>query len=286
MTTTATANVYQRLRDVRLELSGFAKNGTAPEGAGSYAYIRYDDVAGQVGSLMAQHGLVVVPRLGAPETEEVGTSHSGNAIFRTRVQLHLRVVNVDDPNDYTEAEWYGESNDTGDKGVQKAASSATKFCMMKLLQLAGAEDTEADPPREAAGTQKKAAPSYPTAPLCKECERMGLRAKNGTPAKVYPPKDARYAATCNGVDAQGKYQNHKPGAAPAATPVPSPAREYMEGDACPFPHDPANYPAKFKVASGGPHKGLLQCTGKVNGQWADHLAPPPTFNNPDPIPFE
>lgn len=56
-------------------------------------------------------------------------------------------------------------------------------------------------------------------------------------------------------------------------------RPLQEGDPCPICLEIRDTTAetvsvgKLKVAKGGPHKGELQCTGKVGGAWANHPAP-------------
>jgi len=279
-TLSAALNVHQRLRAVRMELSAIEKKGTSHDH--TYAYIRYDDVAAQIGDLMTKHGLVTIPKLSDVTTVESGTSHAGNTIFSTKVKLILRVVNVDKPEDFVEAEWWGEANDNGDKGIQKAATSATKFCQMKLLQIGGAEDTEADPVAGAAA--RPAAPS--AAPECAICSLQGFTTSQGKTPRMYPGK---FGVQCNGMS-DGKYMNHKGEVKAEITRVPTQEavtdREYLEGDACPFEHT-SNWVAKFKLAKGGPHKGLLQCNGKDGEDWASHLAPPrrDTSLAEDDIPF-
>jgi len=304
-------NVYQRLRDVRLALESLPKAGVSPDGG--YSYVRWDDVAGRVGKLFAENGLQTIPELGPPEFKEVGLDAHGKLVFSTKVSLKLDVINVDNPEDRATAIWHGEAQDTGDKGIQQAGTSATKYCLMKLLQLSGDSDTEANQTPQVTtrmtpeGTVQTS--PLPQAPLCEECLRLGFTSKQGKQPRMYVGKiHPEWGPCCNGIDSQGNYLNHKE--KPKVPKVPfepavvhssekfDPEREYTVGDVCPFDHDESLHPAKFILAKGGPHRGKLQCNGKLHGQWADHIAPAPAPGekryvaaladgdiDPDEIPF-
>lgn len=308
-TANATRNVYQRLRDARARLTNIAKHGEAPREMGGYSYVRWDDVADQIGGALASEGLVVVPKLGEPQVAEVGKTQAGKAVFNTKVHLLLDVVNVDAPEDRVSAEWWGEAQDSGDKGIQKAATSATKFALMKLLQLAGAEDTEADItpaverpnlpgtsvptsiPAVMAGlaTQLGSAiatttPSSESEGFCVQCGAAGWLSQQGKVPRYF---EGRFGPQCNGRKPDGGYANHKPIPAPKPAGPSGADGEYAEGDLCPSVHDESRYPAQFVIAKGGRFKGLLQCNGKLHGEYANHLAPVPGGGEFDdaPIPF-
>lgn len=64
---------------------------------------------------------------------------------------------------------------------------------------------------------------------------------------------------------------------PRPQPAPRPAvtahdGPYQEGDPCPYCAELGGS-GRFKIAAGGRHKGMLECTGKIDGDWMNHLAP-------------
>jgi len=157
-------NIYQRLTNVKKALAGgIEKGGTGPQSSGNYKYVKWDDVSAKIGPLFAAHGIVPLPSITGHSIAEIGSTQKGSPIYRSIVNLTYRLVNADDKEDDITLTWVGESNDYGDKGVQQAASSGTKYLLMKLFLLAGAEDTEAlETPVRA--PQPKSAPAAQSTP--------------------------------------------------------------------------------------------------------------------------
>lgn len=162
----AAMNLYQRIAKVREELGGrMAEGGTAPQSMGSYKFIQYDDVADKVGAAFGKYGVACIPNMTSAECVEVaktreyvrdGETRGGNPIYRAMVVMRLTFVNVDNPDEHLEVDWWGQGDDSGDKSIQKAATSAFKYALLKLLQLTGGDDTEASTPGEAATSTQAA----------------------------------------------------------------------------------------------------------------------------------
>lgn len=134
-------NLYQRLRDVRLALGGtIEKGGTAPAAMGGYKFVSWDDTADRIGTLLAEHGVMVIPEIPETDVELVGTSSSGKPIYRSTASMSFEIVNVDNPDDRIVKRWKGQGDDGGDKGMQKACPSAEKYFLLKLFMLGGHTD--------------------------------------------------------------------------------------------------------------------------------------------------
>jgi ERF superfamily len=156
-------NLYQRINAVRRSLGGtIAKNGQAPQVMGGFTFVTWDDVGARVGTLLAEHGIVTLPSITACEVVQAGTTANGKPIYRATVTLVYEFVNADEPSERTIMTWMGSGDDSGDKAIQKAATSGSKYLFLKLFMLGGADDAErngedakADHPRSVTTTAKQ-----------------------------------------------------------------------------------------------------------------------------------
>ncbi len=136
-------NLYQRINAVRLALGGtIAKGGQAPQVMGGFTFVAWDDVAAKVGTLMAENGIVMLPSMPACDAVQAGTTSNGKPIYRATVTLVYELVNADEPSERTTMTWVGSGDDSGDKAIQKAATSGSKYLLLKLFMLGGADDAE------------------------------------------------------------------------------------------------------------------------------------------------
>lgn len=107
-----------------------------------YAFVREVDVMARVRGVMADNGVIVVPRVARVEFRSVPTK-SGQASL-TDVHMVFAVMSTD-TDEVFECPWYGCGADTTDKGGNKAITSAEKYFLLKLLKI----PTEADPDKDA-----------------------------------------------------------------------------------------------------------------------------------------
>jgi hypothetical protein len=136
-------NLYQRINAVRLTLGGtIAKGGQAPQVMGGFTFVAWDHVAAKVGTLMAENGIVMLPSMPACDVVQAGTTANGKPIYRATVTLVYEFVNADEPSERTTVTWVGSGDDSGDKAIQKAATSGSKYLLLKLFMLGGADDAE------------------------------------------------------------------------------------------------------------------------------------------------
>jgi hypothetical protein len=178
-------NLYQRINAVRRALGGtISKNGQAPQVMGGFSFVTWDDVGARVGTLLAENGIVTLPSMTACEVVQAGTTTTGKPIYRATVTLVYEFVNADEPSERTTMTWVGSGDDSGDKAIQKAATSGSKYLLLKLFMLGGADDTErngedarVDHPAVAAtttqrptkGSKPKVVAKTPTGRGCPDC---------------------------------------------------------------------------------------------------------------------
>jgi len=222
------------------------KSGTAPAVMGGFKFIEWDVVAGKIGTLFAEYGIVLLPSVTDCEVVHVGDTSTGKPIYRATVKLQVELHNADDTQDSYAITWVGTGDDNGDKAVQKAVTSATKYSLLKLFLLGGADDSD----RSGA-------------------EVAVTRARNGQ----VPPS----AAAANLGNAQ------RPSSQSAALDLGE--RGFQVGDPCPTCAE-LGINSTFVIAKGGPLKGMLQCAGKLHdGTYANHPVPETGFYDDTEVPF-
>lgn len=143
MATNAVPAVYTAIAAVQGELAkvGIAKNRRNNQGSG-YNFRGIDDVYAALAPLLAQHGLVVIPRMTERSVVE-RTTKSGGAIFYTTVKADFDFVAVADGSTHT-ACTYGEAMDTSDKSTNKAMSAAYKYAAFLTFAIPTEGDNDAD----------------------------------------------------------------------------------------------------------------------------------------------
>ncbi len=179
-------NLWQRLRDAQAEARGLPRRGTAPSNIGGYSYVLDADVQDSARELLTKHGLALVPVELTTTRQEAGSASSGRAVRNTHAVLRLELVNVDNPMQRQPITWAGEADDTGDRGAGKAATSAHKQALLKLLLLAGSPGTDPDADSPGDGTSRGRA----SAP------RTSTRTPEPVPPGAVPTSDTDPRAEC------------------------------------------------------------------------------------------
>jgi hypothetical protein len=127
-------NLRQKLALVRRRLSYVQKRGYNE--AQQYRYVTAADIAGAVGDILAEIGVIVIPRLDAIEHES-----AAGAGQLTRVIMSYGFMDADSAEEIT-VKIAGEGLDHGDKGPYKAMTGALKYALMQSLLLATGDDPE------------------------------------------------------------------------------------------------------------------------------------------------
>lgn len=125
-------NIYQRILGVMGDLSYIQKGDKTVNG--QYRFASHDQVTAALHPMLVKHGLLAIPSIMALEQE-------GN---RTKAQISMNFINVDNPTETVSVVHYGYGVDSGDKGPGKAVSYATKYAYLKTFCLETGEDPDQD----------------------------------------------------------------------------------------------------------------------------------------------
>lgn len=109
-----------------------------------YDFIEYAAVSGKIRELLDKHGVAIIPTVTDYERDDVKSRNGGTGYHYT-LKMHFTVINADDQEDKIEADWMGESTDWGDKGINKAETSGTKYFLMRLFNISEKGDADNDP---------------------------------------------------------------------------------------------------------------------------------------------
>src|SRR5208282_3554862 len=136
--TFAPLNLRQKLALVRRRLAYVQKRGRNERH--NYSYVTAADIAGAVGDILAELGVVVVPRLESISHEPARTGRT-DCEHLTHVVMSYSFVDVDTAEEIT-VKVAGEGVDAGDKAPYKAMTGALKYALLQSFLLATGDDPE------------------------------------------------------------------------------------------------------------------------------------------------
>jgi hypothetical protein len=134
----AQLNLRQKLALVRRRLGYIQKRGHNE--LHNYSYVTAADLAGAVGDVLAELGVLVVPRLESI-SHEPARSGRPDGKHLTHVVMNYSFVDVDTAEDIT-VKVAGEGVDAGDKAPYKAMTGALKYALLQSFLLATGDDPE------------------------------------------------------------------------------------------------------------------------------------------------
>ena len=130
-------NLRQKLAEVRRRIGYIQKRGHNERF--NYSYVTAADIAGSVGDILAELGVVVIPRLEDISYESaVGR---GEATRMARVVMAYTFADVDSGEEII-AKVAGQGLDPGDKAPYKAMTGALKYALLQSFLLATGDDPE------------------------------------------------------------------------------------------------------------------------------------------------
>jgi hypothetical protein len=101
--------------------------------------------------LLAENGVMIFPKMLEVEQKESGSKSSkGNSEILTTIKWNMLVT---DGADTMECPWQSNALDYGDKGINKAATTAMKYFIRTLFMISTSEDI--DPDHDTSGQQNK-----------------------------------------------------------------------------------------------------------------------------------
>lgn len=108
-----------------------------------YNYIEYGVVAGRIRELFDEYKLIIVPQVLDYKTDEIKSKYDTTG-YHYVIVMKFTIINGEDNADRIESTWLGESADYGDKGINKAETSGTKYFLMRLFNVSEKGEEEAD----------------------------------------------------------------------------------------------------------------------------------------------
>jgi ERF superfamily len=134
----AQLSLRQKLAVVRRRISYVQKRGRNERK--NYNYVTAADIAGAVGDILAELGVIVAPRLESISHEPSHMGRSG-AEHVARVVMAYTFMDVDTAEEIT-VKVAGEGLDAGDKAPYKAMTGALKYALLQSFLLATGDDPE------------------------------------------------------------------------------------------------------------------------------------------------
>jgi hypothetical protein len=134
-------NLRQKLAEVRRRIGYVQKRGHNERF--NYSYVTAADIAGSVGDLLAQLGVVVIPRL--EDISYESAAGRSEAARMARVIMAYTFADVDSGEEII-AKVAGQGLDAGDKAPYKAMTGALKYALLQSFLLATGDDPEDERP--------------------------------------------------------------------------------------------------------------------------------------------
>jgi ERF superfamily len=132
-------NLRQKLAEVRRRIGYIQKRGHNERS--NYSYVTAADIAGSVGDILAELGVVVIPRL--EDISYESATGRGEATRMARVVMAYTFADVDSGEEVV-AKVAGQGLDPGDKAPYKAMTGALKYALLQSFLLATGDDPEDD----------------------------------------------------------------------------------------------------------------------------------------------
>ena len=131
----AQLNLCEKFAEVRRRLGYVQKRGHNERH--NYSYVTAADLAGSVGDILAELGVVVIPQLQSISTETPRSSSDRIA----RVVMNYRFVDARSGEELS-VRVAGEGADAGDKAPYKAMTGALKYALLQSFLLSTGDDPE------------------------------------------------------------------------------------------------------------------------------------------------
>lgn len=143
--------IFEALVRIQSELGKIEKDGRGPSSQGAYPFMRVDTIVARLGPLLSQHGVVVIgnqteaeqqtyrfPKVNMDQQPVFDGKPDAFQII-TRLRYEFTFIASEDGSSVTAAA-YGESADTGDKGLRRAATAAYKEVLLRVFTITSGED--------------------------------------------------------------------------------------------------------------------------------------------------
>ena len=140
--TKTTPDVYRCIAAVAGDLAKIGIAKASKNAQQGYAFRGIDAVYNTLAPLLAQHGLVILPRI-LTRTQTERATRGGGALFSVVVEAEFDFVAVSDGSVHT-IRTCGEAMDSADKATNKAMSAAYKYAAFMSFCVPTEGDDDAD----------------------------------------------------------------------------------------------------------------------------------------------
>ena len=130
-------SLKEKLVAIRRRIGQVEKRGINE--AGNYRYVRAADLAGPIGDLLAEYGIILLPRLESIDSDPLG--NRAGLEERTHVVVAYTFVDAKTSEELT-VKLAGTGIDPGDKAVAKAQTCALKYVLLQTFLIATGDDPE------------------------------------------------------------------------------------------------------------------------------------------------
>lgn len=205
------SKVYQAIQSVMADLAaeGIGKNRRNTQQG--YQFRGIDDVYNTLSSILARHGLIMLPRI-LNRTCEERTTRNGSALFSVTVEAEFDLVCAEDGSQHT-IRTFGEAMDSADKATNKAMSAAYKYAAMQAFCIPTEGDNDADATTHDVAPATQEAPAEWMARMENSIRHADSRAtldeiRNYLATKPLPPFQlTRLKTLCDEVEKQFTTEN-------------------------------------------------------------------------------
>jgi hypothetical protein len=135
-------NIYQRINEVRKEISYVQKDKRVQEGGG-YMAVTHDAVTAMLRDSLISHGIIITLSVVESKLSDTGTfTGKGTPFIRYEAKYRVEFVNIENPEDKLCIDIESHALDLGDKAPGKAMSYAKKYAVLKVFEIETGEDDE------------------------------------------------------------------------------------------------------------------------------------------------
>lgn len=183
--------VYAAIHAVLSDLSPMGISKDQRNVQQGYQFRGIDDILNTLSSLLAKHGLLILPRVISRETQERQTQ-KGGLIFYTVEKIEYDFIAVKDGSIYTTT-IFGEAMDSADKSTNKAMSAAYKYNAIQAFAIPTKpepgehNDADATTPDPGQAKEKLRLAAAEAKFAAMKQEAAAKAAKPAAPAKVVKP---------------------------------------------------------------------------------------------------
>lgn len=128
--------VHEALADVMGALPAIGRDQQASAQQGGYAYRGIEAITKHLQSLLAEHGVVIVPSVESMQVEHLTVNNKP----WTDTTLHVAYTIVGPDGSSLSARTVGIGRDNSDKGANKAMTQAFKYLLLQLFCISDAKD--------------------------------------------------------------------------------------------------------------------------------------------------